>query len=41
VAAPRAPLGEQRFQPRPDRIIDEGLRHARPYQAPRPGTRGP
>ena len=35
VAPPRAPLRDQRFEPRPDRIIDEGMRHARPYQAAR------
>ncbi len=39
VATLRAPLRDQRFQARPDRIIDEGLRHARPYQAARLRTR--
>ena len=41
MAAPRAALRDQRFESYPDRIIDEGLRHARPYQAARLGTRGP
>ena len=41
VAAPQASLRDQRCEPRPDRVIDEGLRHARPYQAARLGTRGP
>lgn len=35
------PLGQQRFQPRPVRIINESLTQARPYQAARLGTNGP
>jgi hypothetical protein len=40
VPAFDTPLWQQRFQPRPDRIIDQRLRHARPYQVARLGTRG-
>ena len=40
VPAPDAARRNERRQPRPDRIVNQRVRHARPYQAARLGTRG-
>jgi hypothetical protein len=40
MAAFGTALRQQRCQPRPNRIVDEGLRHARPHQVAHLGTRG-